>query len=74
MLIRAGRVSFVLCLMCAGVFLLDVLVGKASILFDFRAPFLLGDVGEFLLLLVAAGLFTIAILARERAAEAGGSD
>ena len=47
-------------------FVLNVLLGKAALLFEFE-PFLqIGDVGEFLLLLAAVICFVIEILRRER--------
>ena len=49
-----------------GLFTLDVLLGKASIQFGWDVPFLLRDVPEFLLLLVAAVFLMLAALARER--------
>jgi len=53
-------------------FAANVLAGKAQITFDWRAPLLLNDVSEYLLLMVAALLFTLGTLFRERAAEETG--
>jgi hypothetical protein len=49
-----------------GLFTLNVLLGKAGIQFGWDVPFLLGDVPEFLLLLVAAVFLILAALGRER--------
>ncbi len=49
-----------------GLFTLNVLLGKAGIQFGWDVPFLLGDVLEFLLLLVAAVFLMLAALRRER--------
>jgi hypothetical protein len=48
-----------------GLFVFDVLLGKAALYYEFE-PFLkLGDVGEFLALLAAVILFVIEVLRRE---------
>lgn len=49
-----------------GLFTLNVLLGKAGIQFGWDLPFLLGDVPEFLLLLVSAFFLMLAALRRER--------
>lgn len=49
-----------------GLFTLNVLLGKAGIQFGWDVPFLLGDVPEFLLLLVSAVFLMLAALRRER--------
>ena len=49
-----------------GLFTLNVLLGKAGIQFGWDLPFLLGDVLEFLLLLIAAVFLMLAALRRER--------
>ncbi len=49
-----------------GLFGLNVLFGKVAVQFGWTLPFLLGDVAEFLLLLVAVGFLTLAALTRER--------
>ncbi len=49
-----------------GLFTLNVLLGKARIQFGWDVPFLLGDVPEFLLLLVAAVFLMLAALGREQ--------
>ncbi len=48
------------------VFTIDVILGKANIQFGWKVPYLLGDVPEFLLLLVVAVFLTLAALGRER--------
>lgn len=48
------------------IFTIDVILGKASIQFGWKLQFLLGDVPEFLLLLVVAVFLTLAALGRER--------
>lgn len=48
------------------IFAIDVILGKASIQFGWKLPYLLGDVPEFLLLLVVAVFLTLAALGRER--------
>lgn len=48
-------------------FCLNVLLGKAQIVFAFNLGLLLADVPEFLLLLLSALFFTLAALAREKA-------
>jgi hypothetical protein len=54
------------CALLFGLFCLNVLLGKARILFSLELPFLLRDVTEFLLLLLSALFFTLAALAREK--------
>ena len=49
-------------------FLANVVLGKAQLIYGWQLPFLLGDLAEFLLLLVTAVFFTLAILRRERLA------
>jgi len=46
-------------------FWLNVLLGKAKISFGWQVPFLLGDVPEYLLLLLTALFFTLAAMSRE---------
>ena len=53
-------------------FAANVLAGKSEIAFDWRAPILLNDVSEYLLLMVAALLFTLGTLFREQAADDSG--
>ena len=46
-------------------FWLNVILGKAKISFGWQVPFLLSDIAEYLLLLVAAVFFTLAAIGRE---------
>ncbi len=55
------------CMGLFALFCLNVLLGKAQILFAVDLPFVLPDVPEFLLLLFSALFFTLAALAREKA-------
>lgn len=57
-----------------GLFNLNVLLGKAGIQFGWDVPFLLGDVPEFLLLLIAAVFLILAALGRERDRDRSGND
>jgi len=47
------------------VYTVNLLLGKASLLFGWHLSYLLGDVGEFLVLLAVALLFALATLLRE---------
>lgn len=58
----AGSISFV----CIVLFAINVLVGKAVVSLGWQAPFQLGDVAEFLLLVVAAIFFVITTLELEQ--------
>jgi hypothetical protein len=48
-----------------GLFVLDVLLGKAALVYGFKPILKLGDVGEFLTLLAAIIFFTVEVLRRE---------
>ncbi len=48
-----------------GLFLLNVLLGKAALVFEMKLTFLLGDVGEFVILLAAVVCFVAEALRRE---------
>ena len=48
-----------------GLFLLNVLLGKAALLFEFEPPVQIGDVGEFMVLFAAIICFVIEVLRRE---------
>lgn len=48
-----------------GVFLLNIFLGKAALLFDTEPIMAVGDVGEFLLLLAAVICFVIEVLRQE---------
>jgi len=52
-----------------GVFVLNILLGKAAIALGWEGLPLLSDVAEFLLLLAAMVVFVVAALQREAAAE-----
>lgn len=65
----ARRISGGLTLLSFTLYLGNVLQGKAHVAFGWQPLFLFGDVGEFLLLLLSAVLFTITILLLE--AQAG---
>ncbi|MCG8511150.1 MAG: hypothetical protein MI741_18175 [Rhodospirillales bacterium] len=62
---RWSSYSFIAFCILFAVFLANVLLGKAGVLFDWNLPFLLNDVGEYLVLLFAALSFTVATLIRE---------
>ncbi len=64
---RRGNVYLAVFFVLFGLFILNVLLGKAVIQFGWDVPFLLGDVAEFLLLLVSAVFLMLAALRRERA-------
>jgi len=63
---RKGRGFLVVFFVLLALFILNILLGKASIQFGWNLPFLLGDVPEFLLLLVAATFLMLAALGREK--------
>lgn len=63
---RRGGLYLAVFFMLFALFTLNILLGKASIQFGWDLPFLLGDVPEFLLLLVAAVFLMLAALGRER--------
>lgn len=60
--------------LCAIVFIANVVIGKISISQGATEVTGLGDIGEFLVLLVAVILFIGACLARERAASGKSAD
>lgn len=53
-----------------GIYLLNIILGKAALLADSEPIFALGDVGEFLALLGAMIFFVIEVLRREARAAA----
>lgn len=63
---RDGRGFLMVFFGLFALFVLNILLGKARVQFGWNLPFLLGDVPEFLLLLVAAVFLMLAALARER--------
>ena len=48
-----------------GLFLLNIFLGKAALIFDMKPIVTLGDVGEFLILLAAVVCFVIVVLRME---------
>ncbi|MEQ8355330.1 MAG: hypothetical protein RH942_07315 [Kiloniellaceae bacterium] len=69
---RRSKLLLRICFIFFGLFGLNVLLGKAQIVFGFDLGVLLPDVAEFLLLLVSALFFTLAALAREKAVDSRG--
>ena len=63
---RKGRGFLVVFYILFTLFTLNILLGKASVQLGWDLPFLLGDVPEFLLLLVAAMFLMLAALRREK--------
>jgi hypothetical protein len=63
---RKGRGFLIVFFILFTLFTLNILLGKAGIQFGWNLPFLLGDVPEFLLLLVAAMFLMLAALRREK--------
>ncbi len=53
---------------------LNIVLGKVSLVMDWRRDWLLGDLAEFLLLAVAAILLMIAAIARERSNKLGAAN
>ena len=47
------------------VYAVDVIAGKAAVVLGFKLPFSLGDVGEFLIVLLAMICFVTGILGQE---------
>lgn len=68
---RWSNYSFTAFCVLFAVFLINVLLGKASVSFGWDFPFLLNDVGEYLVLLSAALFFTVATLIREHSVAGG---
>lgn len=68
---RRGRAALILAGAGFAVFVANAVVGKASLLLGAPTPVHLGNVPEFLLLVLAVICFVVAILERERA-EANG--
>src|SRR3546814_13159660 len=63
---QRSRWLMAVCALSFALFCLNVVLGKARILFGLELPFLLPDVPEFLMLLLSALFFTLAALAREK--------
>ena len=68
-----GRIALAVFFVCFTLFTLNVLLGKLSIMLGWEGVPLLGDVPEFLLLLLSVTIFVVAFLQRE-AAETKGDD
>ena len=67
-----GRTALAVFFVCFAVFILNVLLGKLSIVLGWENVPLLGDVPEFLLLLLSVTIFVAAFLQREAAERNGG--
>ena len=63
-----GRISLTLCLLLFLVFVANVLLGKARLIFDLKGVPVFSDVVEYLLLMATALFFAIAALMKERTA------
>jgi hypothetical protein len=63
---RRGNLYLTVFFVLFALFTLNILLGKAGVQFGWNLPFLLGDVPEFLLLLIAAVFLMLAALGRER--------
>lgn len=63
----SGRLAFRAALLFFSLYVLNVLVGKVSVMAGASIPVHAGDIPEFLLLLAAIICFVIAALAREAA-------
>ena len=59
-----ARIAIIVAAVSFGLYLLNVLIGKATIVYGWKI-FFFGNVGEFLILLVAAISFIAAALLRE---------
>lgn len=59
----SARRSYRLAALAVALYVGDVLLGKAGIVFKFVPPFRLGEVGEFLVVLVAMVFFVTGLLA-----------
>ena len=67
-----GRIALAVFFVCFTLFTLNVLLGKLSIMLGWEGVPLLGDVPEFLLLLLSVTIFVAAFLQREAAERNGG--
>ena len=70
---RWAKRTLALFLIVFGVFVVNVLLGKAEVALGWDVPYRFSDVGAFLSLFAAAGFFTIAALTREAVAAASKS-
>lgn len=64
---KSGRLTFRLSLLAFAAYIFNVLVGKAGIAYGWKV-WRLDNVGEFLLLLLASTLLTVAAMQREEKA------
>jgi len=64
-LARLGRIFMWTFLILFFLFVLNILIGKAGIAFDWEPPFLLSDVAEYLMLMATAVFFILTALVRE---------
>lgn len=63
---RAGSIPLVLFWICAGLYVLDVVLGKiGAVVGGFSSPLHLGDVAQFLLLMATSVFLVMAALVRE---------
>ncbi|MCB2099832.1 MAG: hypothetical protein KDE22_03105 [Rhodobacterales bacterium] len=60
-----GSRALILSAVLFGLYVINVLAGKASVLFGASTPFNINDVAEFLLLFGASMAFVVATLMRE---------
>lgn len=63
---RIGRISLTVCLLLFLILTVNVLLGKAKLIFDLERVRVLSDTAEYLLLLGTALFFAIAALMKER--------
>ena len=61
---RGERIALILFTVLFGLYMLNVVIGKITIVFGWKA-YHIGDVGEFLILLAASIAFIVAALHRE---------
>jgi len=59
----SARRSYRIAALALVVYVADVLLGKAGVLFKFAPPFRLGELGEFLVVLAAMVFFVAGLLA-----------
>ncbi len=59
------RRAFAASALALGFYALYVLAGKAASLWKFSLPWVLGDVGEFLVVLAAMVMFVVGLMLRE---------
>jgi hypothetical protein len=69
---RGDRIAVTLFFVFSGLYVLNVLLGKATIVFGWKT-YHIGNVGEFLLLLAASTAFIVAALHREAVRKLNGT-